>query len=52
MRSKMAEKKNKRKKWPVAVGIAGVVALFATRRFLSGRPQGGKDDRISSEIEE
>ena len=34
------------------VGIAGVVALFATRRFLSGRPEGGKDDRISSEIEE
>ena len=36
----------------LAVGIAGVVALFATRRFLSGRPQGGKDDRISTEIEE
>ena len=36
----------------LAVGIAGVVALFATRRFLSGRPEGGKDDRISSEIEE
>ena len=32
----------------LAVGIAGVVALFATRRFLSGRPEGGKDDRISS----
>ena len=29
-----------------------VVALFATRRFLSGRPEGGKDDRISTEIEE
>ncbi len=27
MRSKMAEKKNKRKKWPVAVGIAGVVVV-------------------------
>ena len=36
----------------LAVGIAGVVALFATRRFLSGRPEGGKDDRISTEIEE
>ena len=36
----------------LAIGIAGVVALFATRRFLSGRPEGGKDDRISSEIEE
>lgn len=36
----------------LAVGIAGVVALFATRRFLSGRPEGGKDDRISSELEE
>ena len=32
----------------LAIGIAGVVALFATRRFLSGRPEGGKDDRISS----
>ena len=29
MRSKMAEKKNKRKKWPVAVGIAGVVVVAA-----------------------
>lgn len=26
----------------LAVGIAGVVALFATRRFLSGRPGGRK----------
>lgn len=25
----MAEKKNKRKKWPVAVGIAGVVVVAA-----------------------
>lgn len=25
----MAEKKNKRKKWPVAVGIAGIVVVAA-----------------------
>lgn len=29
MRSKMAEKKNKWKKWPVAVGIAGIVVVAA-----------------------
>ena len=41
MRSKMAEKKNKRKKWPVAVGIAGVVvvavAVTDTRGGVAGK---------------
>ena len=40
----MAEKKNKRKKWPVAVGIAGVVVVAAAAGVYVVSEKGGKTD--------